>query len=275
VVVIGHLLGRAETREAGPGQVPATMIRLTVRPDPCEHATSQGAAQPAQHPRPGARRIADSARAATAPNARRVARRLSCSARSSAGARPWPGWVTGGGRIGVAAAACQRGNGSAGLAQVGEDGEDAPMDRLCGRRAHPASPHPIMVQPASRSGGLGQAHPHRPRQRPHGPPRAHLPAGLGLAAVDLVRGGADRQAPPGRVRPPRLLDSKGPMGADMSSTDGGVTIFPVPHWAAVLAGSAGKSGGGPGTSAHVRTPRPCRQWAGEIPAGRSLVCTRT
>src|SRR5215469_18557699 len=32
VVVIGHLSGRAETREAGPGQVPATMVHLTVRP---------------------------------------------------------------------------------------------------------------------------------------------------------------------------------------------------------------------------------------------------
>src|SRR5438876_4382163 len=32
VVVIGHLPGQAETREAGPAVVPATMIQLTVRP---------------------------------------------------------------------------------------------------------------------------------------------------------------------------------------------------------------------------------------------------
>src|SRR6516165_5603754 len=32
VVVIGHLPGRAETREAGPAVAPATMIHLTVRP---------------------------------------------------------------------------------------------------------------------------------------------------------------------------------------------------------------------------------------------------
>jgi hypothetical protein len=32
VVVIGHLPGRAETREAGPAEVPATVIHLTVDP---------------------------------------------------------------------------------------------------------------------------------------------------------------------------------------------------------------------------------------------------
>jgi transposase len=55
--------------------------------------------------------------------------------------------------------------------------------------------------------------PDRARQRPHRPPRPHFQAGLGLAAVDLVRGGADRQAPPGLRRhlpghrpPPRQKD---------------------------------------------------------------------
>jgi len=32
VVVIGHLPGRAETREAGPAKAPATVIHLTVDP---------------------------------------------------------------------------------------------------------------------------------------------------------------------------------------------------------------------------------------------------
>jgi len=69
VVVIGHLPGRAETREAGPGQVPATMIHLTVRPG---HMTTQrhfelpkrgrtltaGARRIAEYLRPGFRLVA-------------------------------------------------------------------------------------------------------------------------------------------------------------------------------------------------------------------------
>jgi hypothetical protein len=42
--------------------------------------------------------------------------------------------------------------------------------------------------------------PHRPRQRPHRPPRAHLQAGPGLGPVGTVPGGADRQAAPGLRR---------------------------------------------------------------------------
>jgi hypothetical protein len=41
VVVIGYLPGRAETREAGPTAVPATMIHLTPSTHPVDHATSQ------------------------------------------------------------------------------------------------------------------------------------------------------------------------------------------------------------------------------------------
>ena len=55
--------------------------------------------------------------------------------------------------------------------------------------------------------------PHRPRQRPHRPPQAHLQAGAHLGALGVVRGRADGQAAPGlrsRLRgarpPPRQED---------------------------------------------------------------------
>ena len=50
--------------------------------------------------------------------------------------------------------------------------------------------HPLRLGP--QAGVLGRAHPHRPRQRPHGPPRAHLQAGTHLGPVGAVRGRADR-----------------------------------------------------------------------------------
>src|SRR5215469_12396259 len=63
VVVIGHLPGRAETWEAGPGQVPATMIHLTVKP--AGMTTQRHVQLPllAQHSDRKARRIAEYLRA--------------------------------------------------------------------------------------------------------------------------------------------------------------------------------------------------------------------
>ena len=48
------------TREAGPAVVPATMIQLTVKPSRVTTQRHTELPQPAQHSRPGARRIADS-----------------------------------------------------------------------------------------------------------------------------------------------------------------------------------------------------------------------
>src|SRR5438034_3155912 len=60
------------------------------------------------------------------------------------------------------------------------------------RRHHPLSQRPQAGQP-------GRAHAHGPRLGPDRPARAHLQAGLGLAALGAQPGGPDRQAVP-RVR---------------------------------------------------------------------------
>jgi len=64
--------------------------------------------------------------------------------------------------------------------------------------------HPVRQRP--QAGVLGRADPDGPRLGSDRPARAHLQAGLGLAAVGAESGGADRQAVPG-VRP-RLLQHR-------------------------------------------------------------------
>jgi transposase len=103
-------------------------------------------------------------------------------------------------------------------------GAPAGQDRARSQGAHPAArrrpvhraghlgrdrrPQPVRF--GAQAGGLGRAHPHRPRLGPHRPPRAHPRAGPGLAAVGLVPGRADRQTTsglrrqlPGHRPPPR------------------------------------------------------------------------
>jgi hypothetical protein len=58
VVVIGHLRVRAETREAGPAEAPATTIQLTVKPG-CATTQRHTELPDGAPPFPGARRIAD------------------------------------------------------------------------------------------------------------------------------------------------------------------------------------------------------------------------
>jgi transposase len=95
-----------------------------------------------------------------------------------------------------------------------------------GQGAHPAAGHrPVHraghprrgrrhqpVRLGAPAGFVGRAHPHRPRQRPGRPLRAHLQTGLGVAALGAVRGGANRQALP-RVRA-RLPAHRQPAGEE-------------------------------------------------------------
>ena len=63
--------------------------------------------------------------------------------------------------------------------------------------------HPVPQRP--QAGQLGRADPDGPRLGPDRPARAHLQAGLGLAAVGAEPGGADRQAVPGILRHLRAI----------------------------------------------------------------------
>ena len=77
-------------------------------------------------------------------------------------------------------------------------GPDPAARRRPVHRAGPAGRdrrhHPVRL--GAQAGVLGRAYPYRARQRPHGPARAYLQAGLGLGPLDLVRGRAEGQASP-------------------------------------------------------------------------------
>ena len=97
---------------------------------------------------------------------------------------------------------------------AGQGSHPACRRRPAHRAGHPRRGrrhHPVRLRAQARR--LGGPHPHRPRLGPHRPARPHIEAGLGVAAVDLVRGGADRQALtavrcqlPGTCPPPRQED---------------------------------------------------------------------
>jgi len=81
-----------------------------------------------------------------------------------------------------------RGQGAPDAARSG--GVHGPGDAGRDRRHQPVRKRP-------QASGLGGADPDRAGLGPEGPPRAHLQAGLGVAAVGDEPGGADRQAVPG------------------------------------------------------------------------------
>jgi transposase len=85
------------------------------------------------------------------------------------------------------------------------------------------SPTPASSPPARR---LGRVDANRAGLGPDRPARAHLQAGLDLAALDLVRGGADRQAAP-RLR--RSLRRDGPPPRQEDRHHGGRAQAPHPR----------------------------------------------
>ncbi len=117
--------------------------------------------------------------------------------------------------------------------------------------------HPVRLGPQARR--LGRAHPHRPRPGPHRPPRPHLQAGLGLAAVGPC---ARQRRPPSAHRNSRPPTPRSPAGQGRRS--------PLPRSPASCSPAPGTCSPAPGTTLAIKPlPQHPHPPAGmQSPAGR-------